>query len=71
MDTEDIFRRLTSGAKFNRQKLNRDLAFIRVSSVMYACVYIPIKALPCVDCMLHVREGEEVVRREASQWQLL
>ena len=31
VDTEDIFRRLTSGAKFNRQKLNKDLSFLRVS----------------------------------------
>ena len=31
VDTEDIFRRLTSGAKFNRQRLNEELSFLRVS----------------------------------------
>ncbi|CAI8001114.1 hypothetical protein GBAR_LOCUS3118, partial [Geodia barretti] len=29
VDTEDIFRRLTSGARFDRQKLKTDLAFLR------------------------------------------
>ena len=31
VDTEGIFRRLTSGAKFNRQRLNEELSFLRVS----------------------------------------
>ena len=32
VDTADLFRRLTSGAKFKKQRLNQELGYLRVSS---------------------------------------
>ena len=63
VDTEDIFRCLTSGAKFNKQRLNKELAYLRVSSYYYeaSMPYQMPSLLITISCpVLHtgsVREG--------------
>lgn len=66
VDTEDLFRRLTSGAKFNKQRLNKELAYLRVSSYQYeassALYQVPslLITIACpVLCVGSVREGRK------------
>ena len=65
VDTEDIFRRLTSGARFDRERLRTELAFLRVSLKRGGFILF--------NAHRACREGAKVGRRrqKTSQWQLL